>query len=95
MRQRLLAYLVVVPVVTLAAAIVVLLFIENSLIFFPVKGNVGKSPGEDVYVTTSDKVRIHGWYVANPEAKLTLLWFHGNAGNLEDRREWLQGLRRR
>ncbi len=66
---------------------------ENSFIYFPAKGNVGKSPGEDVFLETSDGVRIHGWYVTHPKAAVTLLWFHGNAGNLEDRRGLLRDLR--
>jgi fermentation-respiration switch protein FrsA (DUF1100 family) len=74
--------------------VIALLFFENSLIFFPTKGDVGKSPGEDVSLTTSDGVRIHGWYVTNPLATRTLLCFHGNAGNLEDRRDLVEGLRR-
>lgn len=70
-----------------------LMLFENSLIFFPSKDGVGRSPGEDVFLTTSDGVKIHAWYVSHPSASITLLWFHGNAGNLEDRREWLAGLR--
>ncbi len=70
-----------------------LMFFENSLIFFPSKDGVGRTPGEDVVLTTSDHLKIHGWYVTNPAATVTLLWFHGNAGNLEDRRDWLLGLR--
>jgi hypothetical protein len=66
---------------------------EDSLIYFPTKGGVRASPGEEVSLTGSDGVKIHGWYVAHPEAKATLLWLHGNAGNLEDRRDMLQDLR--
>jgi fermentation-respiration switch protein FrsA (DUF1100 family) len=90
--------MLILPIAAAAGAlllvVVALLFFENSLIFFPTKGGVGKSPGEDVFLTASDGVHIHGWYVVNPQATHTLLWFHGNAGNLEDRREWLEGLRR-
>ena len=70
-----------------------IMFLENSLIYFPQKGGVGPSPGEDVFLTASDGVRIHGWYVASAGAKTTLLWFHGNAGNLENRRDMMEGLR--
>ncbi len=87
----------ILPITAAAGAlllvILALLFFENSLIFFPSKDPVGKSPGEDVFLITSDNVRIYGWYVTNPQATRTLLWFHGNAGNLEDRRQWLTGLR--
>jgi fermentation-respiration switch protein FrsA (DUF1100 family) len=90
--------MLILPIAIAAGAFILvvlgLLFFENSLIFFPTKGQVGKSPGEDVFLTASDGVRIYGWYVTNPQATQTLLWFHGNAGNLEDRRDWLEGLRR-
>ena len=68
---------------------------EESLIYFPDKGGVGPSPspGQDVYLQTSDGVRIHGWYVTHPKAQMTLLWLHGNAGNIEIRRDLLEGLR--
>lgn len=40
---------------------------------------------EDVFVTTSDGVRLHGWYVpARGSARATLLFFHWNAGNISD-----------
>jgi len=47
---------------------------------------------EDVYVTTSDGVRINGWYVPVAGSTTTLLWFHGNAGNLSDRVHQLRQL---
>jgi fermentation-respiration switch protein FrsA (DUF1100 family) len=42
-------------------------------------------PFEDVMLATSDGVRINGWYVPAPEARGTLLFFHGNAGNISHR----------
>ena len=45
---------------------------------------------DDVYFTTSDGVRINGWYVPARGAKQTLLWFHGNGGNLSDRVDQLR-----
>ena len=63
-----------------------LLFVfQEKLIFFPGKG-IGDTPAtigldyEDVYLVTDDKIKIHGWYVHNPNAEATLLFFHGNAG---------------
>jgi len=73
----------------------------KGFIFFPEPhiGATPKSAGlafEDVYVTTTDGVRINGWYVpALPTADgsaMTLLWFHGNAGNLSDRVHQLRQL---
>ena len=37
---------------------------------------------EDVWFSTSDGVRLHGWLVPAPGADFTLLWFHGNMGNI-------------
>ncbi len=40
---------------------------------------------EDVWFPAGDGVRLHGWLVPAPGARLTLLWFHGNAGNISHR----------
>ncbi|MCG6963039.1 MAG: alpha/beta hydrolase [Acidobacteria bacterium] len=53
---------------------------------------------EDVYFAAEDGVCLNGWLAAPSAAKAdadalpTLLWFHGNAGNLSDRYEMLIGL---
>jgi uncharacterized protein len=45
---------------------------------------------EDVWLTTTDGVRINGWFVpASTNASLTVLFCHGNAGNISDRFEKL------
>ncbi len=40
---------------------------------------------EDVRFETGDGVSLHGWYVRAPESRGTLLFFHGNAGNVSHR----------
>jgi fermentation-respiration switch protein FrsA (DUF1100 family) len=50
---------------------------------------------EDVWMTAADGVRLHGWYCTPQQTVgedssltpngMTLLWFHGNAGNLSHR----------
>ena len=42
-------------------------------------------PFEDVTITASDGVKINGWFVPAPEPRGTLLFFHGNAGNISRR----------
>lgn len=42
---------------------------------------------EDTYFKTEDGLVLHGWFVPSKENKITLLWFHGNAGNLSHRVE--------
>jgi fermentation-respiration switch protein FrsA (DUF1100 family) len=44
-----------------------------------------KLPFEDITLTTEDGVRINGWLILRPGAKSTILFFHGNAGNMSDR----------
>jgi fermentation-respiration switch protein FrsA (DUF1100 family) len=40
---------------------------------------------EDVYLTTSDNERLHGWYIPAADSRGVLLFFHGNAGNISHR----------
>ncbi len=40
---------------------------------------------EDVWFPASDGMRLHGWLVPAPDARITILWFHGNAGNISHR----------
>lgn len=39
----------------------------------------------DVTLETSDGVRLHGWYVDATNARATVLFLHGNAGNISNR----------
>ena len=40
---------------------------------------------EEVSITTSDGVRIHGWFVPADQSTATVLFLHGNAGNISHR----------
>ena len=67
--------------------------LDRYFIFFPERG-ITATPAdvglefEDVFFSTSDGVALHGWYVP-AGSDLTLLWFHGNAGNVANRLEHL------
>ena len=71
----------------------------NQFIYFP-DSTIYQDPGdfglefEDVYLTTSDGVRIHGWFVPGSGGP-TLIWFHGNGGNISNRADNIAGLNRR
>jgi fermentation-respiration switch protein FrsA (DUF1100 family) len=73
--------------------------VERHLIFFPDK-ELLQNPGsrglefEDVYFEASDGVRLNGWYVPGP-GDVTLVWFHGNAGNMFHRLDNLAQFHRR
>lgn len=62
----------------------------KSLIFFPEK-EITQTPAdaglafEDLTIETSDGVKINGWFVPHPEAQTTILWLHGNGGNMSHR----------
>ena len=64
--------------------------LENRLIFHPRK-EILRTPldvgleYQDVYFTTADNARLNGWFIPHPQAGATLIWFHGNAGNIADR----------
>lgn len=68
--------------------------LENYLIFLP-KRKFESTPRhesleyEDVWFPASDGVRLHGWLVPAAGARHTLLWFHGNAGNVS---HWVSNL---
>ncbi|HSH00985.1 MAG TPA: alpha/beta hydrolase [Anaerolineae bacterium] len=44
---------------------------------------------EEVELTTSDNINLHGWYLPAPQPRHTILYCHGNAGNVHD---WLQAV---
>lgn len=40
---------------------------------------------EDVWPRAEDGVQLHGWYVPAAASRATVLYFHGNAGNISQR----------
>ena len=41
----------------------------------------------DVHFTTEDGIELHGWFIPGDNPHRTLLFFHGNAGNISHRLE--------
>ena len=83
---------VALALVCILAAVVVARetrLLDRLLIYFPDR-RVDLTPGsvgleyEDVFISTSDGVTLHGWFVP-ADSDLTLVWFHGNAGNVSHR----------
>lgn len=73
--------------------------LERQFIFFPMP-RVERTPAdlgipfEDGYFTTEDGYMLNGWFIPAPvdgsagdlgNSDITLLWFHGNAGNMGHR----------
>ena len=76
-----------------------LLSSENKIIFHPSRYPDGfwnpASQGvlaQDIYFTTEDGIKLHGWFIPAENAVATLLWFHGNAGNISHRLDNIQRL---
>lgn len=44
---------------------------------------------ESVDLMTADNVKLHGWFIPHEKPRATLLFFHGNAGNISHRMESL------
>ena len=103
---RAIAAALTILLVTAAAALALAardpLMLDNHFIFFPDR-NVSQTPAhvglhyEDAQFTTADGAQLHGWFIpsANPNTADTLLWFHGNAGNISHRLDNLLLLSRR
>lgn len=73
-------------------------YFERSNIFFPSKdtaahpGMIGL-PYEEVFFTARDGVKLNGWFVGQEGAADTILFFHGNAGNITHRLDKLRMFR--
>ena len=73
--------------------IIIVFFFQRNLLYHPsvdnyLKDNSGTEPSEieKVKVTTEDKIDLIGWFYNKDIKKFkTILFFHGNAGSLENR----------
>jgi fermentation-respiration switch protein FrsA (DUF1100 family) len=74
--------------------------LEKRFIFFPYN-TIEETPREfglpyeDVYFTAEDGITLNGWWVPGTGSPLTLLWFHGNGGNISHRLESIKLRRER
>jgi len=75
--------------------VVMMMFLEESLIFFPARYPAGEwEPAglvfEDAWFETADGTRLHGWFVPHADPCAAILFCHGNAGNLSGRADVLR-----
>jgi hypothetical protein len=89
-------------ILTAAGAYAILLLIvylgQSSLLYLPgiPSRELAASPRdiglpyEEVRLVTADGVALHGWYIPAVGARGTLLFFHGNAGNISHRLDSLR-----
>jgi fermentation-respiration switch protein FrsA (DUF1100 family) len=62
-----------------------LMALEDTFIYFPARGGRVTAEGSDVWLRAADGVKLHAFHVEQEGATRTLLYLHGNAGNLAGR----------
>lgn len=93
--------MVTLPLIILAGAFVVILayvfFFQNRFIYYPthefdVLPEQAGLACEDVWIDVAPGEHIYGWYLAGQSEKRTVLFLHGNGGNIGHRIPHLQFL---
>jgi fermentation-respiration switch protein FrsA (DUF1100 family) len=58
----------------------------DRLVFFPDR-SIGDPPAgvDELWLTAADGVRLNAWLARSASARATLVWSHGNGGNIADR----------
>jgi fermentation-respiration switch protein FrsA (DUF1100 family) len=89
---RIMAGVLLFVVSSIIVSSLVLLLLEEKFIYHPSKYPDGnwqpESYGlsaEECFFMSDDNVRLHGWFFSTENPGGTLLWFHGNAGNITHR----------
>ena len=90
-------YLLKAGVIICAVALLIVFFryFEKSNLYFPM-GPLDGTPAdigleyENINVVTDDGVKIHGWFVPSWSSRATVIFSHGNGGNISHRLAKLQ-----
>lgn len=93
--MRLLLIFITFAIVLYAGFSLMLYLLQDRLVFLPhMPGReLDATPQvigldyEDTWIDTADGERLHGWYIPVDAARGTVLFFHGNAGNISHRME--------
>ncbi|TET14267.1 MAG: alpha/beta hydrolase [Actinobacteria bacterium] len=74
---------------------VYLYFNQSKYVYFPTS-DIAATPSdaglfyEDIMLKTSDGINISGWYIPTENQRGTILFFHGNGGNISHRIEFIE-----
>lgn len=85
---------IIIVIVFLGLLRLYLFYFERKSIFYPTK-RIDFTPDviglkyEDLYFRTNGGVRLNGWWIPARNPRATLLFCHGNAGNIGDRMEFI------
>lgn len=82
-------------IIILALFVTYLRYIERRSLFYPAKEieYLPKDLGlvsEDIFFKTPDNLKLNGWFISAKDARYTILFCHGNAGNISHRLEKLK-----
>ncbi|MDH5553558.1 MAG: alpha/beta hydrolase [Nitrosomonas sp.] len=94
--MRMLFNLLITALVAYLGIVLLVYLAQSRLIYFPEPGReIVSTPDqiglayESVDIVTANDEMLHAWYVPAPDAKATVLFFHGNAGNISHRMDYL------
>ena len=91
LKRRNFFFELIIGIIVVYASVLILLFIfQRSLMYDPQENNYSgdqlKVEVEKVKITTSDNINLLGWFHKKDLKKFkTIVYFHVNAGNLENR----------
>ena len=97
--MRMLLNLLIMLTVAYLGVVLLVYFGQPRLVYFPEKP-LSLTPGAigldytSVNIATSDGETLHGWWMSVPNTKGTVLFFHGNAGNISHRINYLAMFKR-
>ena len=82
--------LAIIALLTVVGVYVLVAFLQSRLLYFPSRHYLAtpRDVGlvfEDCTLTTSDGLSIAAWYLPRVEANGSIIFCHGNAGNMADR----------
>lgn len=97
--MRMLLNLLIMLAVAYLGVVLLVYFGQPRLVYFPEKqlSITPEAIGLDyasVNIATSDGEILHGWWMSVPDAMGTVLFFHGNAGNISHRINYLEMFKR-
>jgi fermentation-respiration switch protein FrsA (DUF1100 family) len=88
--RRMLVLLVTATALFYLGLVLLVYLFQDRLVYFPLR-KLEATPMaiglafEDVSIKTDDGITIHGWYIPADSARGTLLFCHGNGGNISHR----------
>ena len=95
--MRVITNILLLPAIAYAVVMLLVFLFQSRLVYFPaVERELMATPRaagldyEDVTLHAADGVALHGWWVSARDARGTVLMFHGNAGNISHRIDYLK-----